>query len=159
VTRGRTRALNLAAFLPYRLSIVTNRLSRTIAGVYAERFSLTIPEWRIMAVLGQRPGQTADEIGQATEMDKVTVSRAVARMRDKGYLAREVSVEDRRRYNLTLTDSGLAVYARVVPLALSIEAEVLDGLTEKDRRCLDSILGKLERRVAEIADAHAKDEG
>ena len=72
--------LVLEDFLPYRLSILSNRVSRAIAARYAKAFDLTIPEWRIIAVLGRRPGLTAKEVAEATEMDKVAVSRAVAKL-------------------------------------------------------------------------------
>lgn len=152
----RSARLDLSGFLPYRLSVVTNRLSRTLAGLYADRFDLTIPEWRVMAVLAPCAGQTADQIGAATEMDKVTVSRAVARLRGKGYLRRDVSARDRRRYHLTLTDEGYAVYGRVVPLARRVEREVLAGLSDRERRALEQALGALERRVAAVAEAYAR---
>src|SRR5215471_10118468 len=75
-----TERLILERFLPYRLSILSNRVSRAIALRYADAFGLTIPEWRIIAVLGRRPGLTATQVAEATEMDKVAVSRAVAKL-------------------------------------------------------------------------------
>ncbi len=83
----------LEDFLPYRLSILSNRVSRAIAARYAKAFDLTIPEWRVIAVLGRRPGLTAKEIAEATEMDKVAVSRAVARLTAK----RRVTARERPR--------------------------------------------------------------
>ena len=83
--------LNLKEFLPYRLSIVTNRISASFARLYSEKFNLSIPEWRVMAVLGQQPGLSADEVCSETEMDKVPVSRAVTKLLDKGLLNREFS--------------------------------------------------------------------
>src|SRR5471030_719714 len=74
---NRTR-LDLDRFMPYRLSVLTNRVSHAIARHYSQRFSLSIPEWRDMAVLGQTPGLSAREVAARTAMDKVQVSRAVA---------------------------------------------------------------------------------
>ena len=70
--------LNLDRFMPYRLSVVTNRVSSAIAQHYSQRFDLSIPEWRVIAVLGQSPGLSARQVAQRTAMDKVQVSRAVA---------------------------------------------------------------------------------
>ena len=71
--------LNLDRFMPYRLSVVTNRVSSAIAQHYSQRFDLSIPEWRVIAVLGQSPGLSARQVAQRTAMDKVQVSRAVAK--------------------------------------------------------------------------------
>ena len=76
-------ALDLAAFLPYRLSVLANTISRSFARLYAARFDLTIPEWRVMAVLGAYAPLSAGDVAARTAMDKVGVSRAVARMSRK----------------------------------------------------------------------------
>jgi len=47
--------LLLENFLPYRLSVLTNLVSSAIAGAYRERFGLSIPEWRVVAVLANSP--------------------------------------------------------------------------------------------------------
>jgi DNA-binding MarR family transcriptional regulator len=136
--------LDLRAFLPYRLSVLTNRLSRKLAALYSERFGLTIAEWRAMAVLGQTPGLSADGVGRGTEMDKVSVSRAVGRLLDKGYLERSYAEDDKRRSVLTLSPEGYAVYAQIVPLARDFEAQLKTYLTDAERLQLLSLLGKLD---------------
>ncbi|MCY4210659.1 MAG: MarR family transcriptional regulator [Gammaproteobacteria bacterium] len=138
-----TPGLNLNEFLPYRLSIVTNRISAAFARLYAEKFDLSIPEWRVMAVLGQQPGLSADEVCSATEMDKVPVSRAVTKLLDKGLLNREFSGTDRRRSILSLSEAGDGVYAQIVPLALGYEVELKAALTDAEQAQLDVLLAKL----------------
>ena len=140
-----TPGLDLKAFLPYRLSIVTNRISASFARLYSEKFNLSIPEWRVMAVLGQQPGLSADEVCGETEMDKVPVSRAVTKLLDKGLLSREFSGKDRRRSILSLSESGYGMYAQIVPLALSYEEELKAVLTADEQSQLDVLLDKLTR--------------
>ncbi len=144
MSRAVPEPLDLSAFLPYRLSVLTNRLSRKLAALYSERFGLTIGEWRAMAVLGQTPGLSADGVGQRTAMDKVSVSRAVGRLLQKGYLERSYAEEDKRRSVLTLSARGYAVYAQIVPLARDFDAELGAELTAAERRDLMSLLEKLD---------------
>src|SRR5260221_12988619 len=92
----REGVLVLGAFLPYRLSVLSNTVSGRIAKSYAARFSLTVPEWRVMAVLGRFPGLTAGEVTERTAMDKVQVSRAVARLLKTKRIERRVVDDDRR---------------------------------------------------------------
>ena len=138
------RPLDLRDFLPYRLSVLTNRLSRKLAAFYSERFDLTISEWRIMAVLGQSPGLSADGVGERTEMDKVSVSRAVNRLLKKRYLKRSYAKEDKRRSILTLSARGYGVYTQIVPLARDFDAALGTGLTATERHALMSVLDKLD---------------
>ena len=137
--------LNLKEFLPYRLSIVTNRISASFARLYSEKFNLSIPEWRVMAVLGQQPGVSADEVCNETEMDKVPVSRAVSKLLDKGLLKRNFSGQDRRRSILHLSEAGYGMYAQIVPMALSYEAELKAALTAEEQSQLEALLDKLTR--------------
>ncbi|MCH8221661.1 MAG: MarR family transcriptional regulator [Proteobacteria bacterium] len=98
--------LNLEEFLPYRLSVLSNTVSRGISAAYVDRFGLSIREWRIIAVLGRYPGLSAAEIVKLTAMDKVAVSRAVSRLTGKGRLTRSLSDADKRRSVLVLSKEG-----------------------------------------------------
>lgn len=135
--------LVLEDFLPYRLSILSNRVSRAIAKRYAKTFDLTIPEWRIIAVLGRRPGLTAKEVAEATEMDKVAVSRAVARLVAARRVAARADREDARRQMLALTPQGESVHARIAPIALASERRLLSALDAHERAQLDVLLDRL----------------
>ena len=135
--------LVLEEFLPYRLSILSNRVSRAIARRYAKTFDLTVPEWRIIAVLGRRPGLTAKEIAEATEMDKVAVSRAVARLVTARRVAARADTADARRQLLSLTREGEGVHARIAPIALASEERLLSTLDAKERAQLDALMDRL----------------
>lgn len=135
--------LRLSEFLPYRLSILSNTISRRIARLYDTEFGLTIWQWRVMAVLGESSGITATAIGQQTAMDKVAVSRAVAGLIELGYLERRTSIEDGRRSELRLTQMGRGIYAEIVPLALQVERELLESLSAEECAELERLLTKL----------------
>ena len=144
-----TAALELEAFLPYRLSVLSNTVSTAIASVYEQRFRLSIPEWRVMAILGRYPGLSAAEVAERTAMDKVAVSRAVARLLKSGRILRRLHDTDRRRSQLSLSEDGEAVYRQVAPQALALEGELLEVLDEAERAAFSDILARLmERAVA-----------
>ncbi|MEJ0059322.1 MAG: MarR family winged helix-turn-helix transcriptional regulator [Terricaulis sp.] len=135
--------LVLEDFLPYRLSILSNRVSRAIAQRYADAFDLTIPEWRVIAVLGRRPGLTAKEIAEATDMDKVAISRAVSRLVAAKRVAARADPDDARRQPLELTAAGAAVHAQIAPVALECERRLLATLGARDKQTLDALLDRL----------------
>ena len=136
--------LDLEHFLPYRLSVLSNRISSAIAREYSQRFALTVTEWRVMAVLGRYPGLSASKVAQRTAMDKVAVSRAVARLLESGRIEREFDDDDRRRSVLRLSEAGYTVYDEVAPLALDFERHVLDGMPEDERELLFRLLDRLD---------------
>lgn len=137
-------ALELDRFLPYRLSVLSNRVSAAIARVYGERFGVGVTEWRVMAVLGQQPHLSAGEVAERTAMDKVAVSRAVARLGERGLLERETHGDDRRRSVLALSAAGIAIHREIVPLALAFERRLLDGIDAAERGLLFRLLDRLD---------------
>ncbi|MFZ9709108.1 MAG: MarR family winged helix-turn-helix transcriptional regulator [Steroidobacteraceae bacterium] len=145
--------LELARFLPYRLSLLSNLVSGAIAARYSERFGLTIPQWRVMAVLAIEPGLSAADVALRTAMDKVAVSRAVATLLRAGRLERHTHAEDRRRSQLQLSETGRRVYADIVPIAREYETLLLDALDAADRDALDRIWQRLIDRARELRPA------
>jgi DNA-binding MarR family transcriptional regulator len=150
----RPQKLHLDKFLPYRLSVLSNTVSSAIAAAYFMNFGLSIPEWRVMAVLAANPGLSAAEVTARTAMDKVAVSRAVATLIGAGRLHRTTVPADRRRAHLALTAAGERVYARVVPMALEYERSLLAPLSKRDRQTLDRLLRALLGRAVEMGPAH-----
>jgi DNA-binding MarR family transcriptional regulator len=153
VKRSVTDRIELERFLPYRLSVLTNLVSGAIADVYQQRFNLTIPEWRVIAVLAHHPGLSAAEVAAHTRMDAVAVSRAVTRLLRASRIRRSIAAEDRRRSVLRLSASGDAVYREIAPVALHYERSLLEGLAAAEVGQLDSILGKLMARAQSLAES------
>ena len=136
-------SLQLDRFIPYRLSVLTNTVSMVIAGAYEREFGLSIPQWRVMAVLARYPDLSAVEVAERTAMDKVAVSRAIQGLLDEKRVLRAFDKGDRRRSILRLSAAGQAVYTRVAPMALRYEAELLSALSPSDQRTLDRLLARL----------------
>ena len=120
-------ALKLDDFLPFRLSFTSNLVSDRIARAYQALFGLTIPEWRLVAVIAEGSGITQQAIGANTRMDKVTVSRAAIALVERGLVERAPNAGDRRSHLLRLTASGRALYEQVAPKALELEQRIFGG--------------------------------
>ena len=136
--------LDLEHFLPYRLSVLSNRVSRAIARAYSEQFDLGVTEWRVLAVLARFPALSASEVAQRTAMDKVAVSRAVARLLESGRLHRDTHGDDRRRSVLQLSEDGHRIVDAVAPLALGFESKLLDGMDATERELRFRLLDRLD---------------
>ncbi len=143
--------IDLHRFLPYRLSVLTNVVSGAIAAVYQRRFDLTIPEWRVVAVLSRHPGLSAAEVATHTRMDAVAVSRAVRRLLRAGRLRRTMSATDRRRSVLHVSAAGAAMYRVIAPFALQYERELLEALRPRERAQLEAMLDRLMTRAQALA--------
>lgn len=97
-----------------------------------------------MAVLGRFSGLSANQVAQRTAMDKVAVSRAVAKLLDSGRLLRAFDDDDRRRSVLRLSEAGYAIYDQIVPLALGFERQLLGDMDATERTLLFRLLDRLD---------------
>lgn len=121
-------SFDLSAFLPYQLATAAARVSRGFAERYRAEFGLSIPEWRVLAHLAQSGAVSVREIQARVDMDKSKVSRAAARLESAGLIVKRANATDRRLLDMTLTDAGRALMARIVPVADAFQAEVLAAL-------------------------------
>lgn len=140
--------LKLDQFLPYRLSVASNRVSAAIASAYQALFGLKIPEWRLIAIMAERDGITQQALGIATRMDKVTVSRAAAALVERGLVARRPNPADQRSHLLELTATGRALYDDVAPKALELEAQVFAGFSAQELAVFRDMLDRIEASAA-----------
>ena len=142
--------LTLAEFLPYQLSITSNAVSDLIARAYRGKFALKIPEWRLMAVLGEVASATQRELVTATAMDKVTVNRASKALEERALIGRAPNAADGRSHHLALTGTGRELYDQIVPQALTIEAELETILGSGEAKALQAMLAQLRKRAGEL---------
>lgn len=140
----------LADFLPYLLSVTSNAVSDRIAEEYRTHFDLKIPEWRVMAVLGDAGALTQRDLVRATLMDKVAVNRACKVLEDRGLVTRSPNDRDGRSHHLELTADGHAVHGQIMPLALGMERRIFAEFSEEERCQFNSLLWRLRESVKRL---------
>ena len=136
--------LRLDDFVPYRLSYTSNQVSQAIARTYESLFGLTIPEWRLVAVIAEHDGITQAAICTRTGMDKVTVSRAAIALTARGLVSRAPSISDRRSLDLALSSEGRALYEQIAPKALELEKRIFGGLGAQELRAFVATLRQID---------------
>lgn len=133
----------LSDFLPYRMAITSNAVSGLIAGEYRSEFGLKIPEWRIMAVLGDAGPLTQRDLVRATLMDKVAVNRACKVLEERSLLQRSPNELDGRSHHLELTKSGRDLHGKIWPQAVDMYEKIFAAITPREQEKLRAILEKL----------------
>ena len=145
----------LAGFLPYQLSVASNAVSGLIAERYRKRFGLKVPEWRVMAVLGdaglEGNGLTQRDLTEATLMDKVAVNRACKVLEERGLVTRAANERDGRSHLLVLTDEGQQIHREVMPLAKATERELFEGFAREEEAALRAMLERMRERAAQLS--------
>jgi DNA-binding MarR family transcriptional regulator len=147
---GENASLKLEHFLPYQLNVVSSLVSQALSQVYARRYAIGVPEWRVVVTLGQYGVMTAKAIGAHTHMHKTKVSRAVALLEKRRLTTRRANRDDKREAFLSLTPTGRAMYEEVAPHALDFARRLTEILTPNDREAFNRAIKQLTARSAEL---------
>lgn len=142
--------MKLQQFMPYRLAVVAEAVSRAIADVYRERFGLSRDEWRVLAALAEAGEMKSRDAALQATLDKMQVSRAVAALERAGLVARSEDPADRRNRILRLSPAGRALLDELLPMVEAREAELLAALAPAERLALDAALDRLLDRVSRV---------
>ena len=143
------RPLELEKFLPYRLAVLSADVSRGLSQIYARKFQLSIPEWRIIANLGRFGPLNAGDLAERSSLDKPKVTRALQKLEARNLVQRAIEARDRRQVRLTLTRRGRSLLSDIAKLALDWERQLLAGLSADDRAALNRIVAVLSDRSKE----------
>lgn len=143
--------LKLDEYLPYRLAVASAWVSRLISKTYEQRFSLTIPQWRIIAILGDEGPMSQHQVSYRSTMDKIATHRAASALKEKGIII-TTDAQDRRYKIIELTSHGRKVFEEVAPLALELEQEVLKLARVNDLRKLERDLLDLEAAARHLVE-------
>ncbi|MEP3049332.1 MAG: MarR family winged helix-turn-helix transcriptional regulator [Roseibium sp.] len=144
-SKKETPVLTLNRFLPYQLNHLAETVSRSFSKIYADEYGISIPEWRVVATLGEHQAMTARDICGATSMHKTKVSRAVAALETKGHLRRIQNPKDQREQTLKLTAIGAAMYEELVPRARAYSDRLQNALTPEQQNLMEDIFARLHK--------------
>lgn len=135
-------ALDLDDYLPY----LVNRVGIGIATAFSralEPHSLSVPMWRVLAVLAQQGEQRQIDLAQQTSIDASTLSRLIKTVQDLGYVSRTRSAASQREVTIALTPRGRAVTRALIPVALDYEAMATEGLSPREIEMLKTLLRRV----------------
>jgi len=147
--------LKLEEFLPYRVNVLASLVSQALSRVYAKRYGIGVPEWRLLVTLGQYGVMTGKAVGAHSHMHKTKVSRAVALLEARKLVVRRANRADMREAFLSLTPAGRAMYEDLAPIALEFMRRLLEGIDAGDRAAFERTMSALIERS--IALAHELD--
>jgi DNA-binding MarR family transcriptional regulator len=154
--RGDNAPLKLEQFLPYRLNVVASLVSQALSRIYADRYGIGVPEWRVLVTLGQYGMMTGKAIGAHSHMHKTKVSRAVALLEHRKLVMRRANRADLREAFLALTPSGRAMYDDLAPIALDFASRLSEVVDTADRPAFERAIERLIERSMKLASEFAK---
>ena len=122
-----------------------NKMDVTAERELRESLDLSLMEWRVLEVLAVEPAASPGRIISVSGVHKAAVSRAVNALEQRGLLKRLSAPDHGLRTHLFLTPTGRALYRRGIGQRQRVEAQLLDGISPKDRLQLMKSLQRVMR--------------
>jgi DNA-binding MarR family transcriptional regulator len=140
---------DLEHFLPYHINRAGVRLA-TAFSKELERFDLTLPMWRVLAVLWHHGELKVGDLIADTTIEQSTLSRLLVTMDNRGLIKRERSTVDARTVVVDLTPAGRKLTKSLIPYALRFERIALKGFSKEEVELLYSMLGRIFDNSADL---------
>lgn len=141
---------NIDDSVTFRISRLFSKLNTGVARQLSGQFSLLSREWRALALLAQHEPMSASELVERSPMDKASVSRAVARLTELGYINTVPHPDDGRMQTIRLTRSGWALYRRIAPHSVARQTSLLSVLSASERKAFFATLERIEAQAARL---------
>lgn len=113
---------------------------------------LSVAEWRVAAQLAVLHNGSVREMARQACVDPAEVSRSVASLERRGFVARHVNVRDRRSPRFSLTQAGKAHYAGFRPHWRKFQKAVVGKLSATERERAEHALRTIAAGCMELLD-------
>lgn len=140
-------------FLPYNINILAQLISQSFSKTYTDTFSVSVPQWRVIAHLSQQNDVSVREISEAAKMPRAKVTRAVQTLEARGLVKKVVNVRDRRLVRLKLTRKGQGLLNKIAPLAMEFQSNLINGLPKELQADAKPLVQALLKAVSELDEA------
>ena len=138
--------IRLDRFLPYRLSLLAHRLSLSNSDLHVRRHRLTLQEWKILSIIADHAPLTPVAIRRLGTQDKSTISWAIKRLLQRGFITARRSAGDGRTFEVRMSGAGWKYYDALAAKARRRARAVLAPLGAAELRALRRIVEKLSPR-------------
>lgn len=152
----RESSFNLSSFIPYKMAVLSERISKRIAVDYEQTHGLTMAEWRVLVHLSRFRAVSVREIQTYVNMDKPRVSRAVGRLEKAGLVVKSPGNEDARLVSISLSDKGQKTLHEILPVAIGFEKELFGKLTQAELEAFLETMEKLHSILDDDPDARPR---
>jgi DNA-binding MarR family transcriptional regulator len=148
---GALPEFQLDAHVFYLFTQIFGRRNRDLAE-QLKPFRITVPKWRVLAVLSERPGITMNRLAELTTVDRTTLTRTLDRMARDGLVERRVAVRDRRSVLLHLTERGREAFRLVLPRVVAQNERAVAGLSAGELAAFRATLHRMVRNLDPLYD-------
>lgn len=127
----------------YKVSYLANAIVFPTYEDVRKDFGLVRAEYHLLLCLAHYSELTAQDVARITRRPRNSISRAVHRMLDLGFLKRVPDPDDARQAKLQITLEGKIMHQKISAYLVEREAEIFCVLSDTERESFRELIRKL----------------
>ena len=127
----------------YKVSYLANAIVFPTYEDVRKDFGLVRAEYHLLLCLAHYSELTAQDVARITRRPRNSISRAVHRMLDLGFLKRVPDPDDARQAKLQITLEGKIMHQKIAAYLVEREAEIFRVLSDTERESFRELIRKL----------------
>lgn len=122
---------------------LSNRMIRHSIEKYLKQYGITAPQWGVLNLLYEDKNLSQVQIAQRNHADKVTVGNIIDKLVERELVVRRISENDKRIYEISLTDKGDKLVQEVRPFADANNNKTIECLNNEEQTNLKEYLNRI----------------
>ncbi|WP_167957995.1 MarR family winged helix-turn-helix transcriptional regulator [Anaerosporobacter faecicola] len=123
---------------------ITARKSQVYYGNELADLDISTGQYMFIVSICENAGLSQEELGEKIGINKSTVAKVIAQLKQDGYVVREVDELDKRGYKLYPTEKAKDVYPKIVEILDQWKEYLVMGLTDEEITTLLTLMTKVE---------------
>ncbi|TFF23116.1 MarR family transcriptional regulator [Jiella endophytica] len=142
---ARTVAASVSLAMPGHLIRRLHQVSTLVfhRHVQAAGHDITPVQFAALDALAHNPEIDQKGLAELVAKDRATLGTVVERLEQKGLVTRRVSPDDKRARVLALTPEGEALLAKLLPVVIALQKDILPGLDDDEYRQFVALASKV----------------
>lgn len=129
--------------LTFRVSVLSQILSRVVEGSVGQDLQLTSRQWRVLVILNRIGPTTSGQVAAATHLDHSQVSRASYELLGKGLISMSSDDGDRRKQLLSVTSQGVEVLRRGIVGSQNRQVRLREVMSDSEYKVFSKVMSAL----------------
>lgn len=138
--------------LKSRIGMKLVRIGKMTRAIAVQRFSakdfeITPEQLMVLSALIDHDGLYQRQIGMITLKDRPNITRIINILEKMNFVTRKPDVNKRKIYKIFVTDEGKNVVKKVMPTALELWENIVDGVDEDELEITLKVMNKFKENL------------
>ena len=135
------------------IGMLTNKISKKLiyyVNSNLEKFNLTTEQWVVLLNLSKQNKISQKLLAKLSGKDQSTLTRILDILERKNFIERHPSKEDRRSFEIHITETGLNITEQVIPFLDELFNNLLKDISYEKLKIYNEVLLKIDNNINKL---------